>query len=191
MDRDGISSAAFEKEDSLCVGAASGRITRSQTLGSVNTAPITGRPKPPAHRAGRCLIDQQDGILLIMVVVNTPHVCAECVCDYRGTVREVCDASGRCLCRRGVDGERCDRCRPGHHSFPSCQGECDGGHVILSRGCKHAPTRSCACRLRVWRRRRGRQQVRAERPVCVHAQLQRTDLPGVRTWLLRIPRMCR
>uniref|UniRef100_A0A3P8S932 Laminin subunit alpha 3 n=1 Tax=Amphiprion percula TaxID=161767 RepID=A0A3P8S932_AMPPE len=45
-----------------------------------------------------------------------------CICDYRGTAYGVCDASGRCLCRQDVEGERCDRCRPGYHSFPNCQG---------------------------------------------------------------------
>uniref|UniRef100_A0A8C5AQV3 Laminin subunit alpha 3 n=1 Tax=Gadus morhua TaxID=8049 RepID=A0A8C5AQV3_GADMO len=45
-----------------------------------------------------------------------------CVCDFRGTVSNVCDASGRCLCRQGVEGPYCERCRPGHHSFPGCQG---------------------------------------------------------------------
>uniref|UniRef100_A0A3Q1AX50 Laminin subunit alpha 3 n=1 Tax=Amphiprion ocellaris TaxID=80972 RepID=A0A3Q1AX50_AMPOC len=44
-----------------------------------------------------------------------------CICDYRGTAYGVCDASGRCLCRQDVEGERCDRCRPGYHSFPNCQ----------------------------------------------------------------------
>ncbi|XP_078791367.1 laminin subunit alpha-3 isoform X1 [Oryzias latipes] len=47
--------------------------------------------------------------------------CQPCSCDYRGTVSRVCDASGRCLCREGVDGERCDRCRRGYYSFPNCQ----------------------------------------------------------------------
>uniref|UniRef100_A0A8D3BFI7 Laminin subunit alpha 3 n=1 Tax=Scophthalmus maximus TaxID=52904 RepID=A0A8D3BFI7_SCOMX len=42
----------------------------------------------------------------------------------------VCDASGRCLCRQGVEGERCNRCQPGYHSFPNCQGE---GESPLSR----------------------------------------------------------
>uniref|UniRef100_A0A8C9ZF23 Laminin subunit alpha 3 n=1 Tax=Sander lucioperca TaxID=283035 RepID=A0A8C9ZF23_SANLU len=45
----------------------------------------------------------------------------ECICDYRGTAYGVCDASGRCLCRQGVEGERCDRCRQGYHSFPNCR----------------------------------------------------------------------
>lgn len=52
-------------------------------------------------------------------------LCTECLCDYRGTAHRVCDASGRCLCRQGVEGERCDRCQPGYHSFPICQGEKD------------------------------------------------------------------
>uniref|UniRef100_A0A671YXW3 Laminin subunit alpha 3 n=1 Tax=Sparus aurata TaxID=8175 RepID=A0A671YXW3_SPAAU len=51
-----------------------------------------------------------------------PIVGTFCICDYRGTAYGVCDASGRCLCRQGVEGERCDRCRPGYHSFPNCQG---------------------------------------------------------------------
>ncbi|XP_030015975.1 laminin subunit alpha-3-like isoform X2 [Sphaeramia orbicularis] len=51
----------------------------------------------------------------------------ECRCDYRGTVPRVCDASGRCLCRPFVEGEQCDRCQPGYHSFPNCQEcLCDG-----------------------------------------------------------------
>uniref|UniRef100_A0A8C4EWT4 Laminin subunit alpha 3 n=1 Tax=Dicentrarchus labrax TaxID=13489 RepID=A0A8C4EWT4_DICLA len=47
--------------------------------------------------------------------------CQRCICDYRGTAYGVCDASGRCLCRQGVEGEQCDRCQPGYHSFPNCQ----------------------------------------------------------------------
>uniref|UniRef100_A0A3Q0SJ21 Laminin subunit alpha 3 n=1 Tax=Amphilophus citrinellus TaxID=61819 RepID=A0A3Q0SJ21_AMPCI len=46
-----------------------------------------------------------------------------CICDYRGTSHGICDASGRCLCRQGVEGERCDRCQPGYQSFPNCQGK--------------------------------------------------------------------
>uniref|UniRef100_A0A7N6F819 Laminin subunit alpha 3 n=1 Tax=Anabas testudineus TaxID=64144 RepID=A0A7N6F819_ANATE len=39
----------------------------------------------------------------------------------KGTVHEMCDDLGRCLCREHVEGERCDRCRPGYYSFPNCQ----------------------------------------------------------------------
>uniref|UniRef100_A0AAX7W413 Laminin subunit alpha 3 n=1 Tax=Astatotilapia calliptera TaxID=8154 RepID=A0AAX7W413_ASTCA len=44
-----------------------------------------------------------------------------CICDYRGTLGGICDALGRCLCQQSVEGERCDRCRPGYHSFPNCR----------------------------------------------------------------------
>uniref|UniRef100_A0A3P8YNP7 Laminin subunit alpha 3 n=1 Tax=Esox lucius TaxID=8010 RepID=A0A3P8YNP7_ESOLU len=47
----------------------------------------------------------------------------ECVCDRSGSMPEVCDALGNCICRYGVEGKRCDRCQPGYHSFPYCQ-EC-------------------------------------------------------------------
>ncbi|XP_056277207.1 laminin subunit alpha-3-like isoform X2 [Pseudoliparis swirei] len=59
--------------------------------------------------------------------------CQQCICDYRGTVHAVCDAAGRCLCRQGVEGERCDRCPPGRHSFPTCRAcACDGAGVADS-----------------------------------------------------------
>uniref|UniRef100_UPI003AAF9E0D laminin subunit alpha-3-like n=1 Tax=Centroberyx gerrardi TaxID=166262 RepID=UPI003AAF9E0D len=69
--------------------------------------------------------------------------CQQCVCDYRGSVYEVCDTWGRCLCRQGVEGERCDRCWPGYHSFPNCQVcVCDGAGVAAS---VCSPTGQCSC----------------------------------------------
>ncbi|XP_069013512.1 laminin subunit alpha-3-like isoform X1 [Embiotoca jacksoni] len=59
--------------------------------------------------------------------------CLPCICDHRGTVYGMCDASGRCLCRQGVEGERCDRCQPGYYSFPNCQAcLCDGAGLTDS-----------------------------------------------------------
>uniref|UniRef100_A0A8C7TGI4 Laminin subunit alpha 3 n=1 Tax=Oncorhynchus mykiss TaxID=8022 RepID=A0A8C7TGI4_ONCMY len=55
----------------------------------------------------------------------------ECLCDRRGSVLELCDASGRCVCREGVEGRQCDRCRPGHHTFPNCQ---ISGHCLCHPG---------------------------------------------------------
>uniref|UniRef100_A0A665UIL9 Laminin subunit alpha 3 n=1 Tax=Echeneis naucrates TaxID=173247 RepID=A0A665UIL9_ECHNA len=55
------------------------------------------------------------------VNVNFSESPSKCVCDYKGTVHGVCDSLGRCLCRQGVEGERCDHCRPGYHHFPNCQ----------------------------------------------------------------------
>uniref|UniRef100_G3T1I4 Laminin subunit alpha 3 n=1 Tax=Loxodonta africana TaxID=9785 RepID=G3T1I4_LOXAF len=45
----------------------------------------------------------------------------ECECDLDGVLPEICDAHGRCLCRPGVEGPRCDTCRLGFYSFPVCQ----------------------------------------------------------------------
>uniref|UniRef100_A0A8C4F1H6 Laminin subunit alpha 3 n=1 Tax=Dicentrarchus labrax TaxID=13489 RepID=A0A8C4F1H6_DICLA len=69
--------------------------------------------------------------------------CQRCICDYRGTAYGVCDASGRCLCRQGVEGEQCDRCQPGYHSFPNCQAcLCDGAGVA-DNVC--TPSGHCVC----------------------------------------------
>ncbi|XP_077580678.1 laminin subunit alpha-3-like [Stigmatopora nigra] len=59
--------------------------------------------------------------------------CQRCACHLGGTQRDVCDASGRCLCRGNVEGQRCDRCRPGFYSFPDCHAcLCDGAGVAES-----------------------------------------------------------
>ncbi|NXV66480.1 LAMB3 protein, partial [Molothrus ater] len=49
--------------------------------------------------------------------------CTECDCDFQGTEERGCEpATGRCLCRAGVTGQRCDRCQRGHcSSQPGCQ----------------------------------------------------------------------
>ncbi|XP_072774944.1 laminin subunit beta-3 isoform X1 [Taeniopygia guttata] len=43
--------------------------------------------------------------------------CTECDCDFQGTEEAGCDrATGRCLCRAGVTGARCEQCQRGHCS---------------------------------------------------------------------------
>ncbi|XP_061878635.1 laminin subunit alpha-3-like isoform X1 [Entelurus aequoreus] len=69
--------------------------------------------------------------------------CQQCVCDYRGTEREVCDASGRCLCRHSVEGQRCDRCHPGYHSFPNCHACLCDGSGVAENVC--SPSGQCIC----------------------------------------------
>ncbi|XP_046883214.1 laminin subunit alpha-3-like isoform X2 [Hypomesus transpacificus] len=72
-----------------------------------------------------------------------PPSCQQCVCDRSGSRQEVCDASGVCLCRGGVEGERCEHCQAGYHSFPNCQEcRCDGSGVA-ARDC--GPTGQCRC----------------------------------------------
>uniref|UniRef100_A0A7N5P2J0 Laminin subunit beta-3 n=1 Tax=Ailuropoda melanoleuca TaxID=9646 RepID=A0A7N5P2J0_AILME len=48
--------------------------------------------------------------------------CRACDCDFRGTEGPGCDkASGRCLCRPGLTGPRCDQCQRGYCDlYPVC-----------------------------------------------------------------------
>uniref|UniRef100_A0AAZ3PLT4 Laminin subunit alpha 3 n=1 Tax=Oncorhynchus tshawytscha TaxID=74940 RepID=A0AAZ3PLT4_ONCTS len=59
---------------------------------------------------------------------------------------ELCDASGRCVCREGVEGRQCDRCRPGHHTFPNCQisGRCLCRPGVVGQQCDRC-SGSCGC----------------------------------------------
>ena len=50
-----------------------------------------------------------------------------CQCDPRGSVSSVCSPSGQCTCRANVEGQRCDRCRPG--SFHLSSGHQSGCQV--------------------------------------------------------------
>ncbi|NWV62794.1 LAMB3 protein, partial [Malurus elegans] len=49
--------------------------------------------------------------------------CTECDCDFQGTEEQGCDqATGRCQCRAGVTGPRCEQCQRGHcSSYPACE----------------------------------------------------------------------
>ncbi|XP_023679312.1 laminin subunit alpha-1-like isoform X3 [Paramormyrops kingsleyae] len=47
--------------------------------------------------------------------------CKPCDCSAVGALMPHCDlSSGQCLCRRGFDGPRCDRCAPGFSGYPKC-----------------------------------------------------------------------
>ncbi|XP_045392119.1 laminin subunit beta-3 [Lemur catta] len=48
--------------------------------------------------------------------------CRACDCDFRGTEGPGCDkTSGRCLCRPGLTGPRCDQCQRGYcDRYPVC-----------------------------------------------------------------------
>ncbi|XP_044075483.1 laminin subunit gamma-2 [Siniperca chuatsi] len=39
--------------------------------------------------------------------------CAPCLCNPTGSVSATCDSRGRCTCKEGVTGEKCDRCPDG------------------------------------------------------------------------------
>uniref|UniRef100_A0A8I3MQD6 Laminin subunit gamma-2 n=1 Tax=Canis lupus familiaris TaxID=9615 RepID=A0A8I3MQD6_CANLF len=82
--------------------------------------------------------------------------CLPCNCHTKGSLSARCDNSGRCSCKPGVTGDRCDRCLPGFHTLtdagctqdqrlldPKCDcdpagisGPCDEGRCV----CKPAVT---------------------------------------------------
>ncbi|XP_035996258.1 laminin subunit gamma-3 [Fundulus heteroclitus] len=43
--------------------------------------------------------------------------CLPCHCNVNGSMSLQCDAEGRCPCRVGVTGEKCDTCQAGFHSL--------------------------------------------------------------------------
>ncbi|XP_029692909.1 laminin subunit gamma-3 isoform X1 [Takifugu rubripes] len=43
--------------------------------------------------------------------------CLPCICNINGSVSLQCDAEGKCACRTGVTGEKCDKCAAGFHSL--------------------------------------------------------------------------
>ncbi|XP_046707006.1 laminin subunit alpha-3-like [Silurus meridionalis] len=69
--------------------------------------------------------------------------CQLCLCNRVGTLPEICSESGRCLCRHEVTGQRCDRCRPGHHSFPYCYSCLCDGPGVADGSCD--PAGQCRC----------------------------------------------
>jgi len=48
-------------------------------------------------------------------------MCVACDCDEDGAMRQDChQTTGRCVCKRAVTGDKCDRCLDPEHSFPRC-----------------------------------------------------------------------
>ncbi|XP_045509429.1 laminin subunit alpha [Colias croceus] len=71
--------------------------------------------------------------------------CTACVCDEFGMER--CDPStGTCVCRRGVQGEHCDRCEPDHWGLATGRGcePCDCALASTASQCDEG-TGQCKC----------------------------------------------
>uniref|UniRef100_A0A665WYV5 Laminin, gamma 3 n=1 Tax=Echeneis naucrates TaxID=173247 RepID=A0A665WYV5_ECHNA len=78
---------------------------------------------------------------------NSPvEPCLPCNCNINGSVSLQCDVEGRCACRAGVTGEKCDTCRAGFHSLGpgGCRRcECNAGGTVDD--CSHLDGR-CHCK---------------------------------------------
>ncbi|CAB4038180.1 Hypothetical predicted protein, partial [Paramuricea clavata] len=75
--------------------------------------------------------------------------CEACGCDVHGTVGRSCDAiTGKCSCKRFVEGEKCDKCFDGYWGLASSTGckpcDCDPGGSY-DNFCD-AVTGQCRCR---------------------------------------------
>uniref|UniRef100_A0A667ZDP4 Laminin, gamma 2 n=1 Tax=Myripristis murdjan TaxID=586833 RepID=A0A667ZDP4_9TELE len=57
--------------------------------------------------------------------------CMPCGCHGAGSVSARCDSRGRCSCKEGVSGDKCDRCRDGVMGPDGCV---DGWHVATAQG---------------------------------------------------------
>ena len=56
-----------------------------------------------------------------------------CGCHEVGSVSPTCTTSGRCRCKPGFGGDKCDRCRSsGYYGFPDCKRRCP--HLIITNG---------------------------------------------------------
>ncbi|XP_070602395.1 laminin subunit gamma-1 [Erythrolamprus reginae] len=49
--------------------------------------------------------------------LGSEESCLPCNCSPVGSLSTQCDNYGRCSCKRGVMGDKCDRCQPGFHSL--------------------------------------------------------------------------
>ena len=52
-----------------------------------------------------------------------PPDCRACDCKD-GSVSNTCDNDGKCTCKAGFDGLKCDQCETYFFNYPNCQGNC-------------------------------------------------------------------
>ncbi|KAI3378928.1 hypothetical protein SNEBB_010582 [Seison nebaliae] len=76
--------------------------------------------------------------------------CVPCNCNQVGSLNQHCDYNGRCQCKPGVGGDKCDRCLPGYWSFTQngC-GECTCSNEGSINNICDQRTGVCTCKRNV------------------------------------------
>nr|CAH7745361.1 unnamed protein product [Callosobruchus chinensis] len=55
------------------------------------------------------------------VLPNATEPCLACNCDPMGAIDLECDIEGKCRCRTGYEGDKCERCALGYDGWPRCE----------------------------------------------------------------------
>ncbi|XP_039538072.1 laminin subunit beta-3 [Pimephales promelas] len=83
--------------------------------------------------------------------MRSPDACLRCLCDPAGSENGgQCDATGVCVCKANVEGDRCDRCKDGHYNLdannPRGCSKCSCSSVGSVSGACNQLTGQCVCR---------------------------------------------
>ncbi|XP_051697393.2 laminin subunit gamma-1 isoform X1 [Oryctolagus cuniculus] len=78
--------------------------------------------------------------------LGNSEACSPCHCSPVGSLSTQCDSYGRCSCKPGVTGDKCDRCQPGFHSLTEagCR-PCSCNPAGSTEEC-NVETGRCVCR---------------------------------------------
>ncbi|XP_042191375.1 laminin subunit beta-4 [Callorhinchus milii] len=93
--------------------------------------------------------------------LSDPATCVSCTCDPEGSLSNgLCEShsdpilntvAGRCICKRNVEGTRCDQCKPGYFGLSAVDPEgckacqCDSGGSVLEPSACDSVTGECFC----------------------------------------------
>ncbi|XP_032828935.2 netrin-G2-like isoform X6 [Petromyzon marinus] len=79
------------------------------------------------------------------VELDNPNMCIKCECNNFGAMHDRCNDSGKCECKEGTSGLKCDECQPGFHWNRGCHPivcdeflRCENGGTCVQR-------QRCAC----------------------------------------------
>ncbi|XP_041481150.1 laminin subunit gamma-1-like [Lytechinus variegatus] len=78
--------------------------------------------------------------------------CQPCNCDQTGSLNQQCDSAGRCQCKVGVGGDKCNQCLPNYYDFS--EGGCRSCECVRAGSLDNNPdcnqgTGLCNCKLHV------------------------------------------